>query len=1215
MHTAPPDQNCGAAQHVCKISVSQLEDTLAYLGTGHAESLLVSSSADVEPLVVDLVALFGLALRCSAPAPASAPGAAAAAPSTTSGSSSAGASSNSSSSNSTPYLTDEARQLYRRIRSRLCKLLAQDVPSNRLRSLQLDLLLRTHVLRCYSSLLSTYAQLLRARPSRRNLEGAREVLCEAQELLDAVVDGSTRVAWHPDSFMQVARLGSFQSRPASEKPHPSIPMQVEGWYDSHLERELAGSRLLEAWAACVLACAARGVAGGQMDSDIEDILDIFTKFWPEGLSPKVVTKFWPGGLSTSLASLDGGSSYGQAAAAEAAGWEDGNCGPPWTLVRPADNAAAAIAAGVFDPTGLANSWAWGPGGLPRPGLDQLRAQEAEVKRLEAARREVYRSLQAADEARQQQQQQRQQQPAGAPGAELESQAAALSSQLRQARRLPAMVPAFKYRTAHVMGNGYAMVSLRGVQHSLHTGDPRLRYGPPGYRIHFATDDVGGMFEAFVEEAPALDRSCFIRPYVLARPLAAELRSRGVVLPAGLEALLEEAPEAIHCEDAIWMAQILTWTEGQLPQPLPAQQALPPWNDAATFDVCIRLANAARAEWAEWARRSPAASLWQCYCAALEAALGMVQCQDDVERPPAAVQGVRLLPERHGAFVGAWHRAFPSASPDLFRLLPEVAAEQGGKAAGGNGASGMVRTDGGDSVAGAAKPGPEAAALLSAGYLRLRVVWERALLLNHPAWAPRQIGRFRCWAEVLAFGPPRGLLDLLAVAALRARHALTKSRQYFNQLQELAAHSGTPAWQQVIDVVYEHIDASADINAAARLLWTLHAAAPLFAAGDVGGGGGRGSAQQSPQPEEAPQQQRRPHLAQLGLMWSLGAQHVLPCVADGLIRMSAYPHVKIESRPGRNHHIAATVLLCCHLLLTALHRAEAGAAAAGVRGVSSSSSSNSSERSRDSSSSDAVLWRRLLLCDVDVCSLLAATAAIIRHDHQLPGNGKAGGGGAGDTEDEMDVDIRHACAELYSTAVLAAAVLPQECAGAAQQGEGAAPGPEGGTQPPGRYRVPLAAESIAELFGSNGPCPNPLWEAGVREAFAKATAGDGSQQPLSPEQRQACASRAQAAVQQQPDAPQMQVAAALLVPPGRVRSALRRRYPGCRLWLCDNPACVPAAELDARGWPLPPESCSGAGAWVLCGGCESTLYCSDGCRLAHWERGHAAVCRYCRSAGG
>ena len=217
-------------------------------------------------------------------------------------------------------------------------------------------------------------------------------------------------------------------------------------------------------------------------------------------------------------------------------------------------------------------------------------------------------------------------------------------------------------------------------------------------------------------------------------------------------------------------------------------------------------------------------------------------------------------------------------------------------------------------------------------------------------------------------------------------------------------------------------------------------------------------------------------------------------------------------------------------------------------------------------------------------------------------------------DEAGIDILWACEELHSTAVLVAAVLPQECAMAAQQGANGSAGPDGAEQP-GRYRMPLAVESIAGLFGPDGPCPNPQWQADVREAFASAgaVAANGPQQELSPEQLQACASRAHAALQQQRDPQQMQAAAALLVPPGRVRSALRRRYAGRRLWLCDNPACVPAAELDASGWPLLPQSCAGAGAWVWCGGCESSLYCSDGCRLAHWQAGHGAVRRLCRRA--
>ncbi|KAG2434829.1 hypothetical protein HXX76_007714 [Chlamydomonas incerta] len=1368
----------GSAEHGPSLTNGQLEDTLEQLTK--LTSLNIDG-LDQEPLVVNLVALFGLALRRSVPAPAPTPraGAAGPGPSTSSGSSSTGAASSSgasrSSSSSAPYLTDETRQLYKHIRSRLCRLLLKDFRSisTRLCTLLFDLLLRTHVLRCYSSLLSTYTQLLRTRPSRRNLEGADDVVLEAQVLLVALA-ASDLVAYYPHQ----GAMEEQRSKPAAEKPHPNIAFATQYHHDCHVGWQLGESQLPEAWAACLLQLAACQTMSQAGESALQSVLAALEILWPKlpgrsrdilAAAPALQTLM---ALVTvrSLAALDGGSSYGQAAAARAAQSEDRNWGPPWTMIRAPERrpgvslitgggaslapvvwgcflrrrqrsgAAAAAASGVVGPAaaaGLAEDWARGPGSLPRPGLEQLRAQEAEVKRLEAARREVYRSLQAADEARQQQQQQagasgsgsgagghQQQRGAGARQAqgqakgrggaagksqaqaqvqahgeaesgagassssqaaamtserraELESQAAALTAELRQARRLAMIVPPSKHGTFTPLESYYTFVTLNGAQHALHTGDPALRYGPPGWRVHFSASGVTS--EAFVEDMPGQKGFCYMRPYMVARALAATLRSRGVVLPVGLEALLEEAPEAINADDLGWMETILKRAGKQpAPRPTPTQLALPPWDDAATFDVCIRLANAARAEWAEWAGRHPdqvarnkcpssvtdkartactaldcalqaarllarsapptararraavrrLRQLWQCYCAAVEAALGLVQWGPAAAAGLAAARGARLLPDEAFGLVWGWHNALTD-SPDVFRLLPDV-AEEGREKTGqmASAAGGAVTASGaGDADS---RPGPEAAALLSAGYVRLWTLQERACIsLKKDNLCQRHIGRFHCWAEVLAFGPPGSLLGLLAVAAQAAREAPARGRAYVAKLREAAAAASLTDLDEEVTAMelhMKHTGAVSGTSAAARLLWTLRAAPALFAAGDsAGSAGGRascGSTQPSPQPGEAAQQ-RRPHLEQLGLMWSVIAEHMLPCVAEGLICASAYPLLKLPgSELYKNYHTAATALLCCRLLLTALHQSEAGAAAAGARGVSSSSSSTESrgESRVDSSSSDAAMWRRLLLQDVDVCSLLAATAAIIRHDHQLPENGEREGkltyrGGGG--EDELGVDVRRACAELHSTAMLAAAVLPQECARAAQQGEGAAPGPEVGTQPPGRYRVPLAAESIAELFGSDGPCPSPQWQADVREAFTNAstTAGDGSQQQLSPEQLQACASRAQAAVQQQPDARQMQAAAALLVPPGRVRSALRRRYPGCRLWLCDNPACVPAAELDARGWPLPLELCSGAGAWVWCGGCESSLYCSDGCRLAHWEGGHAAVCRYCRGPAG
>ena len=491
-----------------------------------------------------------------------------------------------------------------------------------------------------------------------------------------------------------------------------------------------------------------------------------------------------------------------------------------------------------------------------------------------------------------------------------------------------------------------------------------------------------------------------------------------------------------------------------------------------------------------------------------------------------------------------------------------------------------------------------------------------------------------FAEVLAFGQSDDLLDLLAAAAIRAREAAVAGQAYVSKLREAAAASELPDYDQglwELRLQSEHQSAVYPLHAAARLLWTLHAVAPLFAAGGIAGGaGGGGSGGMAQAPAAAPGEAQQPHLQQLGLMWSVVAEHILPRVAEGLICTSAYPEPSWSTRAGRTYHTAATALMCCRLVLNALHRAEAGAAAARTggegggsegSGPGSSSSSSSSSPPGTSTCDDAALWRRLLLCDVDVFALLAAAAAAITRHVRQPVDDREGkaqcsyGGGGG--EDEADIDIQRACAELHSTAVLAAAVLPRECVRAAQQGASGCAGP-GGAQQPGQYRVPLAVESIAGLFGPDGPCPNPQWQADVRQAFASANAvvaATGSRGELSEEELQAFSSGAQAVLQQQREAQQMQAASALLVPPGRVRSALRQRYPGRRLWLCDNPACEPAVELDASGWPLFPQSCVGAGAWVWCGGCESSLYCSEGCRLAHWQAGHGAVCGFCRGAAG
>ena len=578
---------------------SQLEDTLALL-TEHVDAAKLSS-IDQEPLVVDLVALFGLALRSSVPAPAppprSGPG-----PSTCSGSSSAGAS---GSSTSMPYVTDEARQLYRRIRVRLSELLVQDIliigdRNSRLRTLLLDLLLRTHMLRCYSSLLSTYAQLLRSRPSRRNLEGAQEVVQEVQLLLGAfkLIDLGL---WEPEG------TDAQRSVAPTDKPHPNIPHQMKHNFGRHLDQQLAESQLAEAWAVCFLQQAACQKVSLAHERTMESFLGSLEKVRWTGVTRGVIDEA-PAlqallSLATvrNLASLDRGSSYGQAAAAAAAaGSEDGECGPPWTLIDPAArqtanvsallegggdvalkawqrildrrlaaDAAAPASSSVIGPAvaaDVAEDWARGAGSLPRPGLEQLQAQEAEVKRLQAARREVYRSLQAADEAQQQQKQQQKQvgglgagmsgqrqqqgagarpaqgqakgrggaagksrhgqaqgqeqgQPRGGAGAssssqapaltperraELEVQAAALTAQLRQARHLPAVVPLSERDTFKPIQKGYISVQLESAQHALHTGDPALQHGPPGYRIRFTTNYM--VMEAFVEESVSSLRS-------------------------------------------------------------------------------------------------------------------------------------------------------------------------------------------------------------------------------------------------------------------------------------------------------------------------------------------------------------------------------------------------------------------------------------------------------------------------------------------------------------------------------------------------------------------------------------------------------------------------------------------------------------------------------------------------------------------------------------
>ncbi|KAG2446236.1 hypothetical protein HXX76_000828 [Chlamydomonas incerta] len=898
---------------------------------------------------------------------------------------------------------------------------------------------------------------------------------------------------------------------------------------------------------------------------------------------------------------------------------------------------------------------------------------------------------------------------------------------------------------------YSEIHVCGRQHAVHTGDPtvsravyrmRFTYGgaaPPAGELTPSplTRDMVFLEAVVDEEMPEEDYAqAYARPHIVAAAMAKQLRARRVALPAGLEALLAEAPDAVEEGDVTWLHSVLQ-RERAPPMPSAAQAALPPWSDAATFDVSMRIAESLQVAWRAWALEncsqlplgrghrweaiplvmhealrcarqaaqllaasSPATPeatraaarrlrrLWACYCADLRLTLELeAALPDGVGRDTAAVCG------------NLWKGLGGNDTPDAHMLLPTCATQQqqqrqqqaSGPAARAGVDGGHSRAAGAGGLrAGRGRPGHEVAALLSAGYLPLLCRLERLAQAESKGYFPL-LGRTAIWTDVLAFGPPAEVLQPLAAMATSARElplALAMAGR---------GGDGAEPLQPPLDRTVHSTRAQTALVRSLRLLWLVHvldtpgSSAAACCAGAQPPQDGAAAEEPSPPPpqqqqpqqqqQQQQQQQERP-LTQLGLMWSCVAAHVLPCAAQGFVAMAA--RVAGAGASGGSSRPEGTDLALwrsvttpvrwCRLLLTALHRALQAHGAGAACSTSSPTGTNGTAATTGSSTSsgrgggmEAVeQWRRLLLREVDVFSLLSATAVLISSTHHVLSPDRDKGVALTDCIRGADDDVMRGVAAadlLQQTLLLARAVLPREmaaavgaaavaapgssprsadrgaggvaggvagggaalapaAAAAAAGGSGSGGGADGGSAGGGSggggcatapetgaapCRLPFTADCFTALFAPSGPWPSPERLHAVEQLFASCDA-DGMQVGGSSMGGEHSLQCEQQAVGDPAALERVRAVAACMVPPGQLRAALQRRFPGCGLWLCDNPACAPVA--DAGGWKLPPEARKG---WLWCGGCMERLYCGDGCRLAHWQSCHGRGPGQCSGA--
>ncbi|GLC50409.1 hypothetical protein PLESTB_000376200 [Pleodorina starrii] len=177
-----------------------------------------------ETIVVDLVAMYGVALRRSGPGAAG--------------------------------LTEDARTGYRKLRHTLAYHVGKALettftPDESMRQVLLfRLLMRTQVLRCYGSLLSGAAQQLKERPSRRNVEFAAELLTEVvDDLLWPLATTPDLVDWN------ALNAGPGPGAPTTSTTttwDSSAARFTKQDFVDQLAGEMLVSSLLDAWSTCFL---------------------------------------------------------------------------------------------------------------------------------------------------------------------------------------------------------------------------------------------------------------------------------------------------------------------------------------------------------------------------------------------------------------------------------------------------------------------------------------------------------------------------------------------------------------------------------------------------------------------------------------------------------------------------------------------------------------------------------------------------------------------------------------------------------------------------------------------------------------------------------------------------------------------------------------------------------------------------------------------------
>ncbi|GLC72136.1 hypothetical protein PLESTF_001211000 [Pleodorina starrii] len=658
----------------------------------------------------------------------------------------------------------------------------------------------------------------------------------------------------------------------------------------------------------------------------------------------------------------------------------------------------------------------------------------------------------------------------------------------------------------------------------------------------------------------------------------------------------------------------------------AAAAFPPWNNAATFDICIRLLHAAAAAGRPRDRvrdvgrsREPGAvrlpqsdsgdvAMLALKCAA-SALWGIIARRS--LRPPGGGGGSVLRPEDVERLRTLWAAYMRAVDASVECVLAGMAGDDSDGSGHWHAFTFVTLPDllpAGHSTAGPPLPcalGVEAEVVLSAGVLART---EQLLRLPVPC-APPLCG-VESWTQILMFGPVSELAAIIA----------TPAKDVWGLLQSLE----TAEWEGRLELETEGNPIAGVVSVATRFLdtatlWTCcnlrglgdQLAAVLLAgsggaSGGEAGGGGRpdqgdgaggacskgcaavesslgggsaagGSSSRSSQAEAA-------GVKQLLDLTAFAVIRLLPAISRALQRfhLPALDNLRaLETlTPGMFGPLQIAQEACLLVLQAAAApppppplREDVVAPGSGGGGGSAANSpshphagAGAQSAAVEVAAAAAAQWRRLLLAEVGAVELLGAAARALSFRRRRL------------QETTADARWVHGCGKSFGAVLcFMCAAFPNEMRAALGGGSGhnggridPAASMEDATEPSSaaaQLRACLTLPVIARLLGPNGDFPDPRVLDAVR-ALMKGGAA--------------------------PEAPGLgadaDAVAAALPPPDEVR---RRMAPYC----CANAAC---ANLNGPSeLALPRRRCGGG-----CGGAV-WWYCSRECQVAHWRAGHKA----------